>query len=83
MLPLTADTDVRQGFSRGFNKQMLSREHHLSVKVSVRKAKKFTTGAGQETAGVPAHSQPDFTWLSHPNAMLQLADFSHNHSEQG
>lgn len=47
----TADTDARQGFNRGFNKQMLPQEHHVAAKVSVRKAKKLTTGAGQEIAG--------------------------------
>jgi hypothetical protein len=58
MLLFTADTDTREGFNKCFNKQMLPQEHHVAAKMSVRKAKKLTTGAGQETAGVPALSQP-------------------------
>ncbi len=83
MLLFTADTDARQGFSRGFNKQMLSQEHHLAAKVSVRKAKKLTSGAGQETAGVPALSQPGFAWLSHPNAFLYSLQTSANAAADG
>ena len=83
VLQFTADTDARQGSSRGLNKQMLPQEHHLAAKVSVRKAKKLTTGAGQETAGVPALSQPGAAWLSHPIAVLYSLQTSANAEADG